>query len=242
MLLETFRNNLISSHLSAERLHLKKISITNLFKNIDNLISVTLSNVQEYDDSNYYSRICVTKINGIDLEDEEDYYYEEGKVYDSSDKIVSKNFLIDKIEIQHIVAEAKEYADTVSDFQNLTLHRKDFVNRKTEKFYNKVFCAYYAAYITGQRLKNESILIKNPSIALCYAYDVIKGRLDPSLEDCLKEDFYLCFLYATEVLKHRLPLNLENYFKLKSFKSFNESEKYHYKVYKEFLESLVTQS
>lgn len=240
MLLETFRNNLIIQYLSKERLYLRKISITNLFKNINGLKDVTLSAIQDFDDSNYYSRICVTKINGLELQDEEDYYRnEKGEVYDSLNNLVNKNILLSQGDIEYVVGEVKEYAEETSSggFDNLTLYRKDFIDKKVEKFYNKTFCAYYVAYITNKRLKNESLLANDPAIALCYAYDVLKGRLDVSLEECLKENFYLCFLYATEVLKQRLPPNLENYFKLKSFKSLNESEKYHYKIYKEFLEN-----
>jgi hypothetical protein len=49
---------------------------------------------------------------------------------------------------------------------------------------------------------------KRPYYAFLYAKNILKGRLPPDLEDFLSKDAQSCYLYAKYVLKGRLPDSL----------------------------------
>jgi len=242
-MIEVFINRVIINCLKEEAKYFKSNILYNLFKSVPNLESISFTKSNEYDDNNYYDSFQVNDINGVSIEDECYIKDENGNVFSDwqEDEIVEKDKLVDEDLIPTIMEITDEYAQASGyDYGDHTIYKESF--SKHEGVPNKAFIEYYNSRLTGKPVADESVFKGKPEIALCYAYDVLKGRLSPKIESCLKEDFYLCYLYAVNVIKGKLPRELENHFSLKSFKSLNNREKKYFKLYKEFLEnSNVTQ-
>lgn len=227
-------------NLRKEARHFQSNLLHNLFKSIPNLQSISFTKSNEYDDNNYFDSLVVDQINDICIEDG-------GYIKDQDDKIMRDDYeggtadetkLIDEDLVSYVVDIVEQAVhDDDYDYGDHQLFKEDFENPKERHSSSEAFIYYYQSFISGERVKDESIFKDNPEIAVCYAYDVLKGRLSQEVEKSLKESFFLCYLYAKYVIKNKLPRELENHFNLKSFNSLNQEEKKYFRLYKEFLES-----
>lgn len=223
--------------LKAESKYFQSLLIYNLFKSLPNLQSLSFTKSNEYDDNNYYDSLSITQINGVDIECNGYIRDENGQVFDYDDEMVENSKLIDEDLIEYIADILDEATGNNYDYGDHVLHRQDQCEKS--KVCNKAFISYYQCLISGSKLDDESLFDNHPEIALLYAYDILKGRLNKNTEKYLKTDFFLCYLYAKHVIKGKLPKEIENHFSLKSFNKLTDQEKKYFALYKEFLNDVA---
>lgn len=238
-MINTFRDKILINGLAKEQNILNEKIISSLFKDIPKLKSVEFSKSDEYDDNNYYDSTTVNCVNDIVLDGEE-YSRENGKVFVSPDdeEIASEDDVLDDDELELVVNVINKYAESV-DYGQYTLTREDFDKKDSDD--NTVFRTYYQSLLSEKRAECESLFSKDINIAVCYARDILKGRLSEQLEKSLekefKKDFFLSYIYAVYCVKGKLPKNIDNYFTLKSFKGLSDLEKKYLNLYREFVSS-----
>jgi hypothetical protein len=77
---------------------------------------------------------------------------------------------------------------------------------------DKAFNAYYIALKTGEKVNDLSVFKNNPNWALYYSMDVLKDRLPRELESVFKKDIRFAYYYAKNVIKGSLPEMIEKHF------------------------------
>lgn len=243
-MINSFRDKILMNGLAKEQKLLREKLVYSLFKDFPNLKSLSFSKTNEYDDNNYYDSARVDYINGVEL-DVEEYAREGDKVYKSldGDEIADEQDILDDESLEYVINTIKEYIEGSEGYGDYELNREEVLEKQFSK--DEVFNAYYQSYLSGKRAECEEVFSKNINIAICYAYDILKGRLDSKIEKKLekefKKDIFLSYLYAVYCIKGRLPSNVDNYFTLKSFKDLNSFEKKYLNLYKEFVNSHAIQ-
>lgn len=238
-IIEVFRNRIIIEGLANKQKNIRKDLLYKLFESFPKLKSIEITKSSEYDDNNYYDNIYVGSVNDIALESEE-YIVENNKVYKNWDEevLANEDDILDNHLLEYVVEVAKE---SISDYDygDYKKTREEVLSKKPAG--DNVFDIYYQSYISGNRIKSEQVFCGHPHLAVCYAYDVLKGRFDAEVEALLEKDFKssmrMSYLYAVYCIKGRLPKNVDNYFNLKSFKELDEQEKRYLNLYGEFLKS-----
>jgi hypothetical protein len=186
--------------------------LRDLFVEIPTLKSVGFCKSNEYNDNNYSDYFKITSINGVNFESDysDDYYVdEEGNEI----KDLPKEMPDKNYEVPFIINTLESLSSEEYGYDDHLETRESVLStpRKKESK-DKAFNAYYIALKTGEKVNDLSVFKNNPNWALYYSMDVLKSRLPRELESVFKKDIKYAYYYATNVIKGNLPEMIENHF------------------------------
>jgi len=243
--------------LDSQKSFIKDKLICLLFIEIKNLDSFVIESSNEYNDNNYYNYVRLSKINDIPIEEGYGYYKDdEGNILDDYDgeKVVSKKILSDE-ELSVLFSVCNNIGEGWNDTvkisrdsclvgtpRSLSPSKAKKYLEETEDEKNKGFKFYFANLLLSKGLSKENFKddtmseenFKDEIISAVYFASMTGKRLKPETESLLKHDAEAAYYYAKNVIKGKLPKDVENYFELNSFKNkkMSKNDLSFYELYK----------
>jgi hypothetical protein len=241
--------------LEKEKENIKRKLLYLLFKEIKNLNSLEFSVSSEYNDNNYFNDIRLNSVNNINIEPYSYSYFVDKKgtilnkdpdEYGSGDRdreglepVLEKNLIVASDELVWIGRVVQEVG-LMYDYGDHVLNREDFQELSYE---SNFYSDHLGDDVAPSDFENDWNVLKelltrktgefkgvDPRLTLIYS---IFNKLDKNQENCFKENLEYAYYYAKYVLKDKLPKEIDNLFKMKSFEKegLNEREKHFLNLY-----------
>ena len=183
--------------------------LRDLFIEILTLKSVGFCKYNEYNDSNYSDYFKITSINGVNFSNDDDCYVDEEG---NETKDLPKEMPDKNYEVPFIINTLESLSEEYGYDDYLETRESVLSKPRKKENKDKAFNAYYIALKTGEKVNNLSVFKNNPNWALYYSMDVLKDRLPRDIESVFKKDIKFAYYYAKNVIKGSLPEMIEKYF------------------------------
>ena len=215
---------------AAEKLVSSDEMVTALFGDLPELQNFSFSKIQEYDDNNYFTDVHVTGINGHPYGYdgyEDDYAAEKSQL----PKIGQEDARLVELLVEMI---SNGYDLSGDDYKIFREDYKDVPTKdeRMKKGRDSAPLTYLHSHLSGKKLSNTFFIKNDPKWAIYYAMD--NGRFDRKTEFRIfakQGRMWHALQYAQEVIKGRLPSEIENFYVLQN----NEGDREHLKKYLEWV-------
>jgi hypothetical protein len=203
---------------AAEKLVSSDELVVALFRDLPELQHFSFSKIQEYDDNNYFTDVHVTEING------HPYGYDGYEDEDEESQLPKINQEDARL-VENLVQMISDGYDLSGD--DYRIYREDYKDApKRKKGRDAAPLTYLHSYLSGKKLSNTFFITNDPKWAIYYAMD--NGRFDGKTEFRIfskKGRMWDALQYAQEVIKGRLPSEIENFYILENHEDDRENLK-----------------
>jgi hypothetical protein len=139
----------------------------------------------------------------------DDYYVDEE---DNEIKDLPQEMPDKNYEVPFIISTLESLSEEYGYDDYLETRESVLSTPRKKESKDKAFNAYYIALKTGEKVNDLSVFKNNPNWALYYSMDVLKDRLPREIESVFKKDIRFAYYYAKNVIKGSLPEMIEKHF------------------------------